>query len=250
MRAFIAITRLTLRQLLGGKRLIGLGLLALVPTAVTWLVTANLSDRAVAERFHDAPLAIVFLIVVPVVSLILGAAPLGDERRDGTLSFLILRPLPRSLIVGAKLLAAWLATTLIVGGSGALAASVVGVRIGDWSFVGPTVIAIGIAVLAYCAVFLLLGYFTARAVLIGLVYVFIWENGISLAAASLANVSLMRIGLSAYVGMVPEAPSYGLDEEVLGVVAPGVGGALAKALIVAAVVVLFTARQLRRRDLT
>jgi len=42
-------------------------------------------------------------------------------------------------------------------------------------------------------------------VLLGLVYVFIWENGITFAAASLANVSLFRIGLSAYAGLVPES---------------------------------------------
>lgn len=250
MRAFSAVTKLTLRQLLGGKRLLGLGLLALVPTVIMWLASANLTGSAVVNRFHDAPFAVIFLIVVPVVSLILGSAPLGDDRRDGTLSFLMLRPLPRSLIVAAKLFAAWLASTLVVGTAGALAASVVGLRVGDWSFVAPTIAAIAVACLGYVSVFLLLGYFTSRAVLIGLVYVFIWENGISLAAASLANVSLLRIGLSAYVGLVPEAENYGLDREILGAVAPGAGGAAAKALVVALIVVLFTARMLRRRDLT
>ncbi len=250
MRGFVAITWLTLRQLLGGKRLLGLGLLALVPAVVTLIASSDLPDTGVIERFHDAPLGIIFLIVIPVVSLILGSAPLGDERRDGTLSFLLLRPLPRSLITGAKLFAAWVATTGVVATSGSLAAAVVGFRIGDWSYVLPTIAAIAIATLAYCAVFLLLGYITSRAVLIGLVYVFIWENGISLTSAALANVSLLRIGLSAYVGMVPAAGErYGLDSEVLGAIAPGAGGAVAKVLVIAALAVATGASMLRRRDL-
>ncbi len=247
MRAFLAITRVTLRQLLGGKRLIAFGLLALLPAVVTWLASRDLTETAVIERFHEAPIAIVFLIVLPVVSLILGASALGDERRDATLSFLTLRPLPRTVIAGAKLFAAWVGTTAIVGVSAALAAVVVGVRSGDWSFVFPVVFAAAVSALAYCSVFLLLGYFTSRAVLLGLVYVFIWENGVTFAAAALANVSLFRIGLSAYAGLIPE--SLVQLDEVLGSVAPGAGGAAAKVLVIAVLAVLAAGSLLRRRDL-
>ena len=247
MKAFLAITRVTLRQLLGGKRLLAFGLLALVPAVVMFLASRDLTETAVVERFHEAPVAIVFLIVLPVVALILGASALGDERRDGTLSFLILRPLPRSSIAAAKLFAAWAGTTAIVGTSAALAAAVVGIRIGDWSYIAPAAFAAAVSALAYSAVFLLLGYFTSRAVLLGLVYVFIWENGVTFAAASLANVSLFRIGLSAYAGLVPE--SLVQLDEVLGSVAPGAGGAVAKVLVVAVLAVLAAGSLLRRRDL-
>ncbi|MEK7252883.1 MAG: ABC transporter permease [Actinomycetota bacterium] len=258
MKAFLAITRVTLRQLLGGKRLLLFGLLALLPPVVMLLASRDLAEvgefglltpasSPVVDAFHDAPIAIVFLIVLPVVSLILGASTLGDERRDRTLSFLMLRPLRRSVITGAKLFAAWLGTTSIVSVSAALAAAVVGLRIGDWSYVGPVALAAAVSALAYTAVFMVLGYFTSRAVLLGLVYVFIWENGITFAAVSLANVSLFRIGLSAYGGLVPESLSE-LDE-VLGSVAPGAGGAIAKALVIAVLAVFGSASLLRRRDL-
>jgi ABC-2 type transport system permease protein len=248
MRGFFAITRVTLRQLLGGKRLILFGLLALLPPVVMWLSSANLVENRVSNAFNEAPLAIVFLIVLPVVALVLGAGSLGDERRDATLSFLLLRPLPRSLVAGAKLWSAWLATTGIVGTSAGLAAAVVGVRAGDWAYLVPVLVGVAVAALAYCSVFMLLGYFSSRAVLIGLVYVFIWENGISAASAALANVSLWRIGVSAYVGLAP-GPISGLDD-VLGSVAPGAGGAIAKALVIAALVIAATGSLLRRRDLT
>ena len=247
MTAFLAVTRVAFRQLLGGKRLIAFGLLSLLPATVMWLSTRTASDLAVVNRFHDAPLVIVFLIVLPVVSLILGASALGDERRDGTLSFLFLRPVPRWLIAAAKLAAAWIATTAIVGTAAGMAAAVVGIRAGDWSLVVPAVFAAAVSALAYCSVFLLLGYFTSRAVLLGLVYVFIWENGITFAAASLANVSLFRIGLSAYAGLVPRSLTQLAD--ALGSVTPGAGGAAAKAVVIAVVTVAAAGWLLRRRDL-
>lgn len=248
MRGFFAITRVTLRQLLGGKRLILFGLLAMLPAVVMWFSSANLPESEVNDAFNEAPIAIVFLIVLPVIALVLGAASLGDERRDATLSFLLLRPLPRSLVAGAKLWSAWLATAGIVGTSAGLAAAVVGVRAGDWAYVFPVLAGVAVAALAYCSVFMLLGYFSSRAVLIGLVYVFIWENGITAASAALANASLWRIGVSAYAGLAP-GPISDIDD-ILGSVAPGAGGAVAKVLVIAALVVAATGALLRRRDLT
>lgn len=248
MRGFLAITRVTLRLLLGGKRLLLFGLLALLPTVVMWFASANRTGARVADTFHEAPIVIVFLIVLPVVSLVLGSASLGDERRDATLSFLLLRPLPRTVVAAAKLTAAWLATTGLVGTSAALAAVVVGIRGGDWGYVVPVLVGVAVASLAYCAAFMVLGYFSSRAVLIGLVYVFIWENGITAASAALANVSLWRVGLSAYVGLAPG--SLRDIDDVLGSVAPGAGGAIAKGLVLATLAVIATGALLRRRDLT
>jgi hypothetical protein len=104
---------------------------------------------------------------------------------------------------------------------------------------------------AYTAAFMVLGHVTSRAVLIGLVYVFVWESGVSFAAPALANVSLSRIGLSAYLGLIPAStPGYTSLTEALGSLAPGAGGALAKALGIAVACVVFAALLLKRRDAT
>lgn len=248
MTAAVAIVRVTLKQLLGARRMIGFGLLGLVPALVMWLASGRTSELRAYTTFQEVALPILLAIVVPVVSLIMGSATLGDERRDGTLSFLVLRPIRRPVITGAKITAAWLATTAIVVPSAALAAAVLGIKASDWSVVVPAMVGAAISALAYVAAFSVLGYVTSRAVLIGLVYVFIWENGITFAAASLSNVSLFRIGLSAYVGLAPESRS--VLDEVLGTVTPGLGGAVLKALAVAAVATLLTARLISRGDLT
>jgi ABC-2 type transport system permease protein len=249
MRAFLALVGNTLRQQLGGRRLILLLLLGLLPAGVLGILLADEHTVIGARQaFHEAPLAILFFIVLPVASLVFGAGALGDERRDGTLSFILLRPLPRTLIAAAKLLGAWLAAFAVVG-TGALAMSVLlGVRSANWETLAPLLLAVALSSLAYVSVFLALGYFTARAVLLGLVYVFVWESGMTSSIPSLASVSLMRIGLSAYRALVPLGRMQ-LDD-MLAVVRPGVGGALAKAAVMAVAGVATVALLLRHRDIT
>ena len=248
MRAFAAIVAATLRQLLGGRRIIALAAMALLPAGVLLALLAGEPTAGADRSFHEAPLIILLVIVLPVISLVFGAGALGDERRDATLSFLLLRPLPRTLVAGAKLLAAWAAAFAVVGTGGVVMSVTLGARAGNWGTLGPLLLAAALSTLAYTAVFLTLGYLTRHAVLVGLVYAFVWESGMTTAVSSLATVSLMRLGLSAYTALVPTSRRY--LGELLGVVAPGVGGAAAKALVVALLAVAATAALLRSRDIT
>jgi ABC-2 type transport system permease protein len=248
MNRFVAIVRSSLRQLLGGRRLIVLLLLGAIPAVVTWLSTGNRSAASVFEIYHEGAMITLFLIVMPIVSIVIGAAALGDERRDGTLSFLVVRPIPRTGITGAKFLAAWIATATVSMASGALAAAAAAVRTSDWSILVPTLVALAISSGCYAAVFMVAGFLTSRAVLVGLVYLFVWETGIAFAADSLANVSLFRIGLTAYAAMLPEAEP--LLREPLAALAPGAGGAVAKLVVLVTSCVLATGWMLRRRDIT
>jgi ABC-2 type transport system permease protein len=248
MTGFLAIVRVTLRQLLGGKRLIILGLLGAIPSVVVWLATANRTSSKLLEIYNETAIFTLFLIVVPITSIVLGSASLGDERRDGTLSFLVVRPIPRSAIAAAKLAAAALAAVMVSALSGILASAALSIRASDWSTLVPTLVGLTIAAGCYVAVFLVLGHLTSRAVLIGLVYLFLWETGISFAAPSLANISLFRIGLTAYAGMLPEAQAF--LAEPLGSLTPGAGGAALKLLILGALAIATAAALLRNRDIT
>jgi len=239
--------RLSFRQLLGRKWVILIGLVALLPTVVMVLLARTHSTGRLPDDFMEGPLLTLFLFVLPLTSILLGSMALGEERRDGTLSFLMLRPRRREVIVGAKLTAAWLAAWLISGAGGFLAASVLGIASGEWGMVMPVIVATGLSTLAYIAAFLLIGYLTRWAVLIGAGFLFFWETGISTAADSLANISLFRIGLTAFVDLAPGGRS-ALDE-VMGTLQPGVGGAVLKCLVLSAFSVVAISALMRRRDL-
>jgi ABC-2 type transport system permease protein len=247
MTAFGAIVRSTVRQLLGGRRTIVLSLLTLLPAVVTLIVVGSVTESVSLRRFHDVTMPLVFILVLPIVALVLGAGALGDERRDHTLTVLVLRPVRREAIVGAKLVAAWLATMALMGPGAIAAGAALGVSGGGWDVLMPLLIGVALSALGYVAVFLILGYVTPRAVLIGLLYVFLWENALSFAVEGLATLSLFRLGITAYSAFVDIAPVYLSD--VLGSLQPGALGAAAKAIGVGVIMTMSGAWLLRRRDI-
>jgi ABC-2 type transport system permease protein len=171
---------LTLRQLLGRGRTVLLGLLALLPIGLALVYQLGSSDTPADEWVTRTLLeGLVVTTLLPLVALVYGTAALGAEIEDGTAVYLLAKPLSRRTIVLAKLLAAWALTTATVLTSG-FAAGVVafggrgdsGIRLGF----GIAIVAGG---LVYTAVFLMLSIFTSRALIAGLVYVFVWEGVIN-----------------------------------------------------------------------
>ncbi len=171
------IVRLTMRQILGQKRSILMVVFALLPVALAFLYSLeNDSFRAQEWTAEDALAGIVLGLVMPFTALVFGTAALGQEFEDGTAVYLLAKPIPRSTIVLSKLLVAWLATAAVV------VLSVVPTAILGLSGEPPDGIILGFVVggilgsLAYCAAFLWLSIATSRALIVGLLYVFIWEG--------------------------------------------------------------------------
>lgn len=111
-------------------------------------------------------------VVLPVVALIVGTGVLGAEIDDGTVVHILTKPLPRwqivlpKLMVAAGVSAATVAVPLYVAGVLADSARL-GLALAAASALGA---------LAYSALFLALSLVTRRPVLLGLVYVLIWEG--------------------------------------------------------------------------
>jgi ABC-2 type transport system permease protein len=253
MTRFLAIVRVTVRQTLGLKRAIGLGLLS-VSAAGTYFVTSlgqgsNLSANQAFDVFLGLSVGTFLNIIIPVVTLILATSVLGDERRDTTMSFLVLRPVSRVTIAAAKVTAAIVECFLLTG-LGALALGIVSApRLGTTAYIIPLLVGTLVATAAYCAVFVPVGYLLKRATLIGLTYVFVWENGIGGAIPALAGISPWRIGISAMAALAPSEFLAQLPQFAIGDLAAGAGGAAVKALILIALSSLAVASILRRRDL-
>ncbi len=203
MSAAAAITWATIRQVLPRRRAIAYVLAELAPAAVYLLMASTLSETAALERVLAMIVTSYFPLVVPIVTLIIATAVLGAERRDGTLSFIMLRPIPRWLIAAAKIAAAVIAAGALNGlGALALGASF-GFETGNWGLVLPLIVGGVLATIVYAGVFVPLGYMTDRAVLIGLLFVFVFENGIVLALSGLSALSPWRIGYSAFLELAP-----------------------------------------------
>jgi len=249
MTAALAIARVTTRQLLGLKRLIGFGLLSLGPAALFFIGSRRVGRFDILDRFLGIGLGTFFIVVVPVVTLIIAGSALGDERRDSTLSFIVLRPVSRLVITGSKLGSAF-ASAFALTGSGALALGVVyGLRTSDWGYVVPMVAAAGVATAVYTAIFVPLGYVTERSTLLGLAYVFIWENGVVSAVTGLSATSPWRTGYTAFYALIPQDGVAMIDDFGVQGVDGGLGSAFTAAAIFVALSAGFIVALLRRRDL-
>ena len=170
MSAVVAVGRVTLRGLLGRRRTLLVGLLALLPVAIALLI------RLAGGRSDIVPIldTLVVRTTLPLVALILGTAAIGSEIEDGTIVYLLAKPVPRLTIVIVKLLVAWLVTSIIVV-PGIWIAGVVATG-GSLEIGTAYAVAAIVAGLEYTAIFLALSLVTSRALVVGLAYVVVWEG--------------------------------------------------------------------------
>ena len=173
------IIRLTMRQLLGQKRTLLMLGFALIPVLIAVLYYFNGDHTRNDPQEWTAKVVLSGLVVgltLPFTALVFGTAALGTEFEDGTAVYLLSKPIPRSTIVLSKLLVAWLATIVVV----LIATVPAGYIALSGKPADGIVLGFAIAVVAgalvYCSAFLWLSIATSRALIAGLLYVFIWEG--------------------------------------------------------------------------
>lgn len=161
---------ITVRGMLGRRRF-----LLLLPLPVVLVGLAVLAQGLGADPSDWAPPVLVafgFAVLLPLVALIVGTGVLGSEIDDGTIVHILAKPLPRREIILSKLAVAVTVTAVTAAIPMYLAGMVA----------GSTRLAIGLVVgcvlgaFAYSAIFLALSLLTRRPVLVGLLYVLIWEG--------------------------------------------------------------------------
>lgn len=171
---------------------------------------------------------------VPVLGVFYGTSLMADEVEDKTITYLFARPIPRGAVVLGKYLAYLACTILVVLPSVVLVYLLVVPMRGSLgaSFVDLlkdlALLSLGLAV--YGAVFAFVGAKFKRPLLVGLVFIFGWEQ------AALAFPGYMRQFTVAYYlqGLVPHAmPRDGVINLLQGIFrdTPGFGGLFWLALI-------------------
>lgn len=217
----LTVAQLTARSLLGRRRALLLfalpALLLALSGVVRWLVGPDL-DLSVALLG-----GFTLGTMVPLIGLIVGTGAIGPEIDDGSIVYLLSKPVSRFTIATTKFaVAAGIVTlvaavpTLIAGLI--LAGSADGVAVGY---------AVGAAVagLGYSALFLLLAVLTRNAVVAGLLYAVIWESLIGGFVPGAQALSIQQWSLA-------------VTERVIGGAAEGLGVVSAVGLPAATVLLL------------
>jgi ABC-2 type transport system permease protein len=170
MTSMSTVAAITLRALFGRRRFL---LLLPLPLLVIGLAVLAASMGATTEQIaHPALEALGMAVVLPIMALVISSGVLGSEIDDGTLVHILAKPVPRSEIILAKVGVAIAVTAVTVGVPLYIAGVVAGsARLGLAAMAGAV-----LGAFAYSGIFAALCLITRRPVVIGLLYVLIWEG--------------------------------------------------------------------------
>lgn len=212
---------LTLRQMLGGKKIWLVSILSSLPILLLGAVLAadGFSEDGGTE---EAAFSIFLYVTYPqglcvLASLIYGASLLAGEIEDKTLVYLFTRAQPRWKILLGKYIATALALGCLTATSLSVAFLIAGAPVGIrlWFALVATVFG---ACFAYTAIFALLGLaLPRRAITVGLIYAVVVEFFLSLVPA-LINEMTVSYYLRSMAYHIADVP---LSDELL----PFVGNA-------------------------
>ncbi|MFD5029747.1 ABC transporter permease [Streptomyces sp. NPDC058220] len=192
------VARLTYRALLGRRRAAILFLLPALLIVIAAAVRAfNGADDQVAS---DVLGGFAIATMVPLIGVIAGTGAIGPEIDDGSIVYLLSKPLKRPTIIFTKLIVA-IAVTMAFSAIPTFIAGYILNGNGQQIAVAYTVAAL-VASIAYSALFLLLGTVSRHAVVIGLVYALVWEAlfGSLVAGARTLSVQQWALALAQKIG--------------------------------------------------
>jgi ABC-2 type transport system permease protein len=194
-----SILTLTLRQLVGSRRVWLMLALVSLPLLAAALFHVGDTTRTSAEFADRVTATLIASAILPLVMLLFGTSAFGDELHDRTLVYVTLKPLPRWQIVAAKMLASLLAGGLPVALSGLAAVAII--EEGDAGGAIATGAGLLVGAAAYAAIFTLAGLATRHALLIGLVYLFVWEAVLAAYLDGVRFLSIRRYTLALIDGL-------------------------------------------------
>ena len=186
------IAYLTFRGMLGRRRTLLLFALpaVLVILAIVLRATGNNDLQTTTNVMQKFGVA----VLLPLLALIVGTGVIGPEIDDGQIMYVLTKPVPRQVITTTKLLVAIALIALFGVLPGFIAAFIMA---------GATAqLAVAFAVgmlaggIAYCAIFVALAVMSRFAVVIGLLYVLVWESLIGNFATGAKSASIQQWALS------------------------------------------------------
>ena len=195
MNVFATLVEVSLRGILGRRRAFLMVLLAGLPILVALLARIG-SGRLDVEPILDA---MVVRTVLPLTALVFGTSALGSELEDGTALYMLAKPVPRWQVVLAKVLVAGALTSGLAVGSTLLTGLLIGgLETASLATTFAFAVAVGVTAFVYVAIFVAASIVTSRALIVGLIYVFIWEGLLAgvLGGTRLFSVREATLGLA------------------------------------------------------
>jgi ABC-2 type transport system permease protein len=200
---------LTRRQLFARKRVLMALVVVAIPAFIALLVRFNAAegDLDAVGSLTTIYREIVLGVLLPLTALVFGTSAFGGEVDDGTLIYLMVKPVPRWRLTFSKYIVAFLATSAVVVASILLAW--VAMQNGAPVRV-PLAFSVGaiVGAMIYCAIFVTLGITSRRALAIGLLYIVAFENVLSRSVVGVKSLSVREFALAVCKAVVGSAAEW------------------------------------------
>jgi ABC-2 type transport system permease protein len=183
----VTIAKLALQALLGRRRFYLLLAFPVLLIGLVGLIT-GLTD---GEAAYELIPGLGYPLVLPLVAILAASSVLGPEVDDGSIVYLISKPVSRYGIAISKWLVA-LGATLTAGSLSIFVAALV---TGDTTRAVALLVGAVVAGTAYSALFLAISAVTRHAVIASLMFVLIWESLLGNLFTGVAWLSIGQWGL-------------------------------------------------------
>jgi ABC-2 type transport system permease protein len=201
----LPVTTLTVRQFTGGRQARLALVLSLIPALFAAIYVIRPWDITPNELLGDLFRELIVPTLLPIVILLPATAAFGDELEDGTLPYLLMKPVSRLQLVLGKYAAVLLVTApaSIVGLAATtfLASRAPGAESLDRMLIAMAGSSAAAAVLLG-AVFLLVSLVIPRALLAGMLYIFAWESLLGRFLPGVRAVSSREYVLKVFDGLL------------------------------------------------
>ncbi|MEP6691587.1 MAG: ABC transporter permease [Gemmatimonadaceae bacterium] len=189
---------LTFRQLFARKRLVVSVLFSLAPALIALLYRLGhgAGDAQAPAFLVTVYREIVIGTLLPLAAAVLGTTAFGGEVDDGTVVYLLVKPLARWRVVSSKYVVAVAATVALMLPALVLPWLVIG--IGRVPFATVLGFAAGAVVgsAVYCALFVVLGLASRRSLVVALLYIVVVEEALSRNIAGLKSISVREFAVA------------------------------------------------------
>ena len=133
-----------------------------------------------ADIFSKAMLIIYIQLLAPILALLFGSLVINEEIDNKTLIYLTTSPVPKPAIIVGKYLAYIVLSAIIINTGLLLCFLVINIdQLGEVSYLKQffTFVGVGgLALIAYSAFFTLISALIKKSVVVGLLFIFGWEN--------------------------------------------------------------------------
>jgi ABC-2 type transport system permease protein len=202
----MTVAQLTLRMLLGRRRALLLLAMPVVLLGLSLIIRLTVGADSREDVTVGLLGAFAVATLVPLLGVIAGTGAIGPEIDDGSIVYLLAKPLNRHSIVVSKLFVA-VGVVSVFGGVPVFAAGLLLTGSADRLWLGFGLGAL-VAGVAYSALFLLLAVLTRNAVVVGLIYALVWESVVGSVVPGAQALSIQQWSLAvtrAVVGKRAEA---------------------------------------------